>query len=135
LPTLKPASASESTRSEVESPTVPITPWSTIEVRHVDAAGGVLITMAGVIGRNDAAILSKQLHTALDAAPTVLVVNLSQVVSCDQAGPEVLATARERADAAGIALHVIGPTDLLAGDQLAVADQARRTTSERRADR
>jgi hypothetical protein len=65
----------------------------------------------------------------------VLVVNLSRVVSCDEAGPEVLATARERADAAGIGLYAIAPTDLLAGDQLAVADQARRATSGRRADR
>jgi hypothetical protein len=28
-------------------------PGATIEVRRVDAAGGVIVTVAGVVGRND----------------------------------------------------------------------------------
>jgi anti-anti-sigma regulatory factor len=75
-------------------------PGAMLEVRYVDAAGGVVVTVCGVIGRNDAAVLSKHLHTALDAAPTV-VVNLRRVQGYDPAGSEVLAQARERARAGG----------------------------------
>jgi anti-anti-sigma regulatory factor len=140
VPTLKPAAESApepviADRGAVGPQTASITPGATIEVRHVDAADGVIITMTGVIGRNDAAILSKQLHTELDAAPTVVVVNLSQVHSCDPTGREVLATARGRAQAAGIALHVIAPSDLMADNQLAVTDPARRATEDLQTDR
>jgi hypothetical protein len=97
----------------------PSAPGATIEVRHVDAATGVIITVAGVVGRNDAAILSRQLHTVLDAAPAVVVVNLSQVLCVAVACRDVLATARDRAHAAGIALHVVDPGNCIANDRLA----------------
>lgn len=100
-------------------------PGATIEVRRTPTA--VIITVAGVIGCNDAAILSRQLHTALDAVPNVVVVNLSQVHSCTQAGREVVATACERARAVGSALHVVRPGDLMASASLAPDDASRAT--------
>jgi anti-anti-sigma regulatory factor len=82
-------------------------PAASIDVHHVDAAGGVIITVVGAIGCHDAAVLSRHLHAELDADPTVVVVNLSRVSSCGQAGREVLAAARERARATGVGLHLV----------------------------
>lgn len=108
----------------------PSAPGATIEVSQVDTATGVIITVSGVVGRNDAAVLSKQLHTVLDAAPSVVVVNLSHVLWVALSCRDVLTTARERASAAGIALHVVDPDHCVAGDYLAgAADQAWRATT------
>jgi anti-anti-sigma regulatory factor len=82
-------------------------PGATIEARRVDAAGGVIITVAGAIGRNDATALSTCLHAELDADPTVVVINLSQVYACDPAGLEVLTGVCERARAAEVGLHLV----------------------------
>jgi anti-anti-sigma regulatory factor len=118
-------------RSDLGPPAQPATPGATVEVRHVDAAGGVIIRVTGVVGRNDAEVLSKQLHTELDAGPTVLVVNLVGVQSCDQAGREAIALARERAHAEGVALHVVDPDELAAGGSQGLV-RARRVTDRRR---
>jgi hypothetical protein len=64
--TVEPANS----RSDARSRAKPSTPGATIEVRHVDAGRGVTITTVGMIGRNDAAVLSRQLHTELDATET-----------------------------------------------------------------
>lgn len=115
-------------------PVRPSAPGATIEVRHVDAATGVIVSVTGVIGRNDAAVLSRQLHTTLDAAPAVVVVNLSQVLCVAMACRNVLATVRDRARSDGIALHVVDPGDCLAGDQL-IAEQAWRAATSSPSDR
>jgi anti-anti-sigma regulatory factor len=82
-------------------------PGATIDVRRVDAAGGVIVTVAGTIDRNDAARLGHSLQDELDAEPTVLVINVGRVNSCAAEGVEVLSTVRERARAAGIGFHLL----------------------------
>ncbi|HEY2225780.1 STAS domain-containing protein [Actinomycetospora sp.] len=83
---------------------------ASIEVRHLDPAdgGGTMITVSGAIGRNDSAVLSARLHAVLDAAPTVVVINVSRVHACDQAGIDVLTVARQRANADGVGFHLVG---------------------------
>jgi anti-anti-sigma regulatory factor len=85
----------------------PSSPASTIEVAHVGAVGGAVITVTGVIGPHDAAVLARHLDTVLDADPAVVVVNLSHVEHCDQAGLDALAAARDRARENSIGLHVV----------------------------
>jgi anti-anti-sigma regulatory factor len=82
-------------------------PGATIDVRRVDAAGGVIVTVAGTIDRNDAARLGHSLQNELDAEPTVLVINVGRVISCAAEGVEVLSTVRERARDAGIGFHLL----------------------------
>jgi anti-anti-sigma regulatory factor len=76
----------------------------------------VTITVGGDLGRNDAAVLSRQLHTALETAPSVVVVNVCAVTGADPCAQEVLAVARDRARAANIALHVVDPHHHLTDD-------------------
>lgn len=85
----------------------PSSPAATIEVSHVGAVSGAVISVAGVIGRHDAAVLARHLGTVLDAAPAVVVVNLSHLEHCDQAGLDALADARDRAREHSIGLHVV----------------------------
>lgn len=80
---------------------------TSIEVRPVDAANGVIITVRGSLGSGDAGALSRHLHTVLDDHPTVVVVDLSAVRTCDPAGTKVLALARNRAREEGIALYLV----------------------------
>jgi anti-anti-sigma regulatory factor len=92
---------------------------ASIELRHLEAHGGVLFTVAGAIGRNDAALLSARLHAELDARPAVVVINLSQVTSCDQAGIDVLTVARQRARIDGVGLHLVDVAGTTADRSLA----------------
>ncbi|HSK60909.1 MAG TPA: STAS domain-containing protein [Actinomycetospora sp.] len=85
----------------------PSSPAATIEISHVGAVSGAVITVTGVIGTHDAAVLARHLHTVLDAGPAVVVVNLSHVEHCDQAGLDALAAARDRAREDAIGLHVV----------------------------
>ncbi|WP_224400950.1 STAS domain-containing protein [Pseudonocardia sp. ICBG1034] len=85
----------------------PEVPGITIDVRAVEAAHGVTVTVTGAVRYRDAALLSRHLHTALDAEPTVVVVNLSRVPTCHLAGVEALAAARDRALATGTGLHLM----------------------------
>lgn len=95
----------------------PTGPGATIDVRRLAATRGAIITLTGSVGRNAAAMLSRQLHAELEAGSTVIVVNLRQVDSCDPTTVEVLAIARERARAAGIALHVVDPAEHVTTDR------------------
>jgi anti-anti-sigma factor len=78
-----------------------------IEVRPVDAAHGVIITVSGALRPSDAAELGHHLHREFDRHPSVVVVDLSAVPSCDRAGVEVLSQFRSRARSAGVALHLV----------------------------
>ena len=95
---------------------VPTGAGARIEARP-DTTDGVIITVGGDLGRNDAAVLSRQLHTALETAPSVVVLNVRAVTSADPCGHEVLAVARDRARTANIALHVVDPHHHLTDDQ------------------
>jgi anti-anti-sigma regulatory factor len=78
-----------------------------ITVRPVDAAHGAIITVAGPVDREDAALLGHHLDDELDRGRHVLVVDLSGVPTCDPAGVEVLAAARDRARRDGVTLHLV----------------------------
>ncbi len=84
---------------------------------HRDTTGGVIITVRGDLGRNDAALLSRQLHSALETAASVVVVNARAVAGADPCAEEVLAVARDRARVANIALHVVDPHHHLTHDR------------------
>lgn len=92
-------------------------PGATIDVRR-EPPSGVVVTVLGVVGRNDAAILSSRLHTELDAAPDFVVVDLSQVLCVALVCRNVLATVHERARALGVALAVVDPGDCMGGDRI-----------------
>jgi anti-anti-sigma regulatory factor len=95
---------------------VPTGAGARIEARH-DTMGGVIITVGGDLGRNDAAVLSRQLHTALETTPSVVVLNVRAVTGTDPCVHEVLAVAQDRARTANIALHVVDPHHHLTDDQ------------------
>jgi len=78
-----------------------------ITVRPVDAAHGAIITVAGAIDGEDAAVLGQHLEAELDRGRHVLVVDLSGVPTCDRAGVEVLAAARDRARRDDVTLHLV----------------------------
>lgn len=80
---------------------------ATIEVRPVDAAHGVIVTVSGPLALDGADALSRQLDAELDRRRHVVVLDLSAVPSCDPAGVEVLAQARERARREGVSLHLV----------------------------
>ena len=80
---------------------------TSIKVRPVDAAHGVIIMVRGPLGSGDAGALSRHLHTVFDDHPTAVVVDLSAVRTCDPAGTKVLALARNRARHEGIALYLV----------------------------
>lgn len=86
-----------------------------IEARH-DTTGGVIITAGGDLGRNAVAVLSRQLHSALESAPGVVVVNVRAVTGADPCAQEVLAVVRDRTRAANIGLHVVDPHHHLTDD-------------------
>lgn len=88
--------------------------------------GGVIITVCGELGRNDSAVLSRQLHSALERGPSVVVVNLRAVSTVDRCAGEILTVARERARAAGIALHVVDPFYLLADEHVEPSSKSKR---------
>jgi hypothetical protein len=44
-------------------------PGTRIDACHVEAAGAVIVTLAGMIGRDDADPLSRKLHIELDGGP------------------------------------------------------------------
>ena len=79
--------------------------------------------------------LSRHLHAELDAAPTVMVIDLVQVSCCHRSGRDALAVARERVRVAGVALHLVDPGGVAArdgfsvGNYRAVAGAAWRATS------
>jgi anti-anti-sigma regulatory factor len=80
---------------------------ATIEVRPVDAAHGVMITVTGALESADAAVLGQHLGAELDRGVSVIVVDLSRVPACDPAGIEVLAGARDRARHGEVAMHLV----------------------------
>jgi anti-anti-sigma regulatory factor len=96
-------------------------PRARIELRPVGAARGITITVVGPINERDADELGRHLQAALDAGPTVLVVNLSGVPRCEPAGVQVLAEARDRARHRGVALHPLHLGDPEARRWLAAA--------------
>jgi hypothetical protein len=77
--------------------------------------------VVGVIGEQDADELGRHLHAALDAGPTVVVVNLSGVPRCEPAGVQILTEAHDRARRRGIALHPLHLGDPDAREWLAAA--------------
>ena len=82
-------------------------PGASIDVRRVEAAGGVIVSVSGTIDRNDAARLGRCLQVELDTEPTVLVINLGGVSSCSSEGVEVLTTIRGRARESGVGFHLL----------------------------
>jgi anti-anti-sigma regulatory factor len=80
--------------------------YARVEVRH-DEVDGVVITLHGDFGCRDVAVLSRHLHTELDASPARIVVDTSRLGFGDDAVRKVLATAQERAEADGTALRLI----------------------------
>jgi anti-anti-sigma regulatory factor len=81
-------------------------PRMTVDVRPVEAAGGIVVSVCGAIGDREAALLSRCLHAQLESEPALLVVDLSRVPSCDHTGRHVLGLVRERAEAAGTELRL-----------------------------
>jgi hypothetical protein len=112
LPKTKPAAALPSAGARHRDGRQPAADGATIDVRLVGAAGGVIIELAGTVGRNDAAILSSRLHSEIDRAPTMIVVNLNQIESGVPALREVLTLARTRACIEGVTLYVVDPRGL-----------------------
>ncbi|MDF2976046.1 MAG: hypothetical protein K0S40_774 [Actinomycetospora sp.] len=89
------------------------TPEGRLEVRRLD--GGATLAFCGRIGRNDAAMISRCLHTQLDTPPQVLVLDLSDA---EPAAPElldILRRIRRRARTQDVGLHVLGRGDLRTG--------------------
>ena len=81
------------------------------ELRSIGLGQGAILTVIGAVGDDDVAELCTQLHTVLDAAPTIAVVNLSGVPRCAPTGVRVLCAAREHAHAGGIDLYLVPPSD------------------------
>jgi anti-anti-sigma regulatory factor len=77
-----------------------------VEVSH-DDVDGLVVSLEGVLGCRDVAVLSRHLHTALDASPITIVVDLSRLRSVDDSVRQVLGVARERAAASGTGLRLI----------------------------
>ncbi|WP_433781424.1 STAS domain-containing protein [Actinomycetospora sp. CA-101289] len=81
--------------------------YADIEVRQVDAAHGVIITVAGPLESVGAAALGKHLGAELDRGLSVIVVDLSHVPTCEPIGVEILASARHRARLRDVTMHLV----------------------------
>jgi anti-anti-sigma regulatory factor len=80
---------------------------ATVDVRPVDAAHGVIITVSGPLMRDGVDLVREHLDAELDRRRQVIVLDLSAVPSCDPAGTDVLARARDRARHEGLSLHLV----------------------------
>lgn len=78
-----------------------------IDIRSVDAAHGLIITVDGALTAHDAPALRHQLDAVLDRHPSVVVIDLSGVPSCDPRGVELLEVIRDRTRVEGISLHLV----------------------------
>jgi anti-anti-sigma factor len=76
-------------------------------VRPVDAAHGVIITVSGPLALHGVDLVREHLGAELDRRRHVIVLDLSAVPSCDPAGTDVLAQARDRARRDGLSLHLV----------------------------
>jgi anti-anti-sigma regulatory factor len=78
-----------------------------LDVRPVDAAHGVIVTVTGLLRAADATSLRRTLHGELDRRPSVVVVDLSGVPSCDPAAVDALTAARNRCRREDISMHLV----------------------------
>lgn len=78
-----------------------------VDVRPVDAAHGVIVTVSGPVSLDGAETLSRHLDAELDRRRHVIVLDLSAVPSCDPLGVEVLTRVRARARREGVSLHLV----------------------------
>lgn len=84
-----------------------IPPAATVDVRPVDAAHGVIITVSGPLTLHGVDLVRERLGAELERRRHVIVLDLSAVPSCDPAGTDVLTGARDRARREGLSLHLV----------------------------
>lgn len=81
-------------------------PGACVELRH-DGVDGAVVTVSGDVACRDVAVLSRHLHTELDASPAAIVVDLTRLGAGRVAVRQVLAVVHERAAAGGTRLRLI----------------------------
>mgnify|MGYP000725236528 CR=1 FL=1 len=91
-------------------------PGGELSVRVID--GGSTLTYTGQMGRNDVAVLSRCLHTQLDANPRVLVLDLSQAEPTTPELLDILRRVRRRARSQDVGVHLLDRSDLRLGGAL-----------------
>lgn len=85
---------------------VPAFPSARFALRRPDP-GSVVMSLSGVVGRDDVAVLSRCVHRELDRGPTLLVLELAHEEPAPECLCGVVRVARERARETGAGFRVV----------------------------